>query len=497
MTIWHDMVATALLGTERQAPNLPPPGDPLGDLLAQIVTNDKEHALLSAAAVIAFHQRAGRLPASDTQPLIAPCEADDQPLCRSPSAQHLAMMLDGAHRDVLPEWLATLAAVGRRVPEEYIPALLDAGKRDTDLRPLILPVIGRRGSWLAAQNPDWRYAITVDSEGDWQTGSRAARVLMLQRLRASDPNAARDLLISTWDEESADECAAFLETFVTGLNMNDEPFLESLLDDRRKRVRAIAADLLARLPESRLSRRMIARVKPLLTFITVRKKARIDVTLPDTCDSTMIRDGIDPKMHKGMGEKAWWLYQMMSVVPPSFWSAEWHTSSAQIVDAARRGGWTKVLWEAFTQAAQRHHDSEWAEAIWLVLQERGGDSEVEIDPQQLLHVLSPERREILCFKTLNDNAVLDRDVLLLLDGCKHQWGHELSRAVLQRLPRYIALHSNIGLLEQFARYLSPSVIDDARTLLENVETEHYWKSYVERFLATLYFRYEMLKELNQ
>ena len=44
--------------------------------------------------------------------------------------------------------------------------------------------------------------------------------------------------------------------------MDDEPFLESALDDRSREVRQQAADLLTRLPDSRLALRMAERAGP-------------------------------------------------------------------------------------------------------------------------------------------------------------------------------------------------------------------------------------------
>src|SRR5437762_1943286 len=77
----------------------------------------------------------------------------------------------------------------------------------------------------------------------WETSPRAARELLLQQLRSTDPARAREQLAQTWETEGADERAAFLATFRTGLSLDDEPFLESALDDRSKVVRRTAADL--------------------------------------------------------------------------------------------------------------------------------------------------------------------------------------------------------------------------------------------------------------
>ena len=228
-------------------------------------------------------------------------------------------MLRGQHREVLPEWLAALAQAGRRVRDEDLVALLEQGRSQRDLREAIVAVMGQRGRWLAAQNPDWSYATGRENpEGDWQTASREWRLDELKRCRVSDPARARELVASTWDQETPADRAAFLETFAVGLSMDDEPFLESALDDRRAEVRRAAAELLSRLAESRLCRRMIARVEPLVRFSEHKGKLQVDINLPDQYTKDMARDGI-AKSQPGMGEKNAWLSQMLAIVPPSSW----------------------------------------------------------------------------------------------------------------------------------------------------------------------------------
>ncbi len=146
---WQDLVTCALLGTERQAPELPAGDDALGQLLSRLDPDDRESALLRAAGVMALWRRAGQIPACDERPLPPPCEADSVPCCGSLASQHLALMLQGHHAELLLEWLKTLGAAGRRVPEELLPALLEAGAARIGLRPALLPVLGRRGRWLA------------------------------------------------------------------------------------------------------------------------------------------------------------------------------------------------------------------------------------------------------------------------------------------------------------------------------------------------------------
>ncbi len=105
--LWQDVLKVALLGTERHAFTLAHTDTRLDDVLARLDDSEREGALLSAAAAVSLYQRAGWLPARDSQPLPQACEPDDQPECNRRTAQHLSLMLDGQHGAVLPEWLSS------------------------------------------------------------------------------------------------------------------------------------------------------------------------------------------------------------------------------------------------------------------------------------------------------------------------------------------------------------------------------------------------------
>lgn len=78
---------------------------------------------------------------------------------------------------------------------------------------------------------------------------------------------ARDLLASSWAQESPKDRSDFLAAFEKGLSPDDEAFLESTLGDRRKEVRRVASYLLAHLPESGLRRRMLERASTIEQFL--------------------------------------------------------------------------------------------------------------------------------------------------------------------------------------------------------------------------------------
>src|SRR5262249_59366693 len=110
---------------------------------------------------------------------------------------------------------------------------------------------------------------------------------------------------------SPDDGAALLGACATGLSLDDEPLLEVALDDRRKEVRIAAVELLAQLPDSAYARRMAERC----TACVRVTGGRVEVTPPAACDKGMRRDGISPRPPAGIGERAWWLEELVTRTP--------------------------------------------------------------------------------------------------------------------------------------------------------------------------------------
>ena len=157
MDIWQRCVGAALVGTDRQTPELSKGEGLLAEVVCQMDWGQPERALLGAVGAIALHQKVGWRPENINFPAVEPCDPEDLPCCSQRSEKHLCKALE-KHPEVLPELLGLMAAAGQRVPAQRLPALLNFGQRNKDLRPLIVSVLGRRGEWLAAQNSRWKYA---------------------------------------------------------------------------------------------------------------------------------------------------------------------------------------------------------------------------------------------------------------------------------------------------------------------------------------------------
>ena len=373
---WAALVRTAVVGTQREAaPSMRIGDDDLDALIAaRADAATAEDAVLRAAAVAGLARRAGARALDLSRVALDPAPEETLPRCSPEAANDLVLLLGGG-RDaaLLPEWLALAAEAHLRVPENLLPRVLALGAHRRDLHAAIAAVIGARGSWLAAQEPEWSFALGADDpELAWREGDRIARARALTELRMRDATRARELLAEDWEREPPAEREAFLEALQTGLSAADEPFLEAALDDRRKDVRMAAVSLLTRLPQSRLAQRAIARADACVTIARDALGAlSITIELPAAYTPEMQRDGIVMRVPdmRGMGERTFWLEQTIAQVPPAHWTAVTGLDATSIVAQAAMLDVDRPVLHGMVMATKRYGDDEWRIA-WIVLAQR-------------------------------------------------------------------------------------------------------------------------------
>ena len=487
---WNELVTAALLGAERRTP-------PGGSVTA----------LLDAAAVQTVRRRAG-LRAAHAAPRPAPAPEDPRPALPAPAARRLATLLAdrtggvgvrgrGALPDLaelLPQWLAAANAHGYRPPEAQLPALLEAARARSDLRPEALKFGGRRALWLARLNPDWRFALrhgvrsgsedlaalTAPEPGHgngpdrgeaagpgegadappgapgagpsgragapersglpgaaaqrlWDEGLFAERVTLLTSLRRRDPAAGLALLAGTWRTERAENRLMFLDVLRGELSLADEPFLEEALGDRSRSVRSTAAELLGTLPESALAGRMAERVRGLVGLDP--EAPRITVAAPPTCDAAMQRDGVAAKPPEGRGERAWWFGQLVECTPLSRWP-EWFggPTPEELVALPVADDWRPDLHAAWCRAAVRQRDAEWARALLGVAgapRPDAAEAAGGVDPARLLSVLPEPERAAWAARFIAAHGL--SEAFRILEVCAVPWSLPLGRAVVDAL----------------------------------------------------------------
>jgi hypothetical protein len=377
-------------------------------------------------------------------------------------------------------WLTLAASRNVRAPADALRELLDLGRSDTGLRHRILSVGGARAAWLAGFNEDWSYAAAAADDdtlaSTWENGTGAARVAALEQLRRVDPQRALATLESSWAKEASSDRAAFIGVLVNGLSMADEPFLERALDDKRKEVRQRAASLLARLAGSALVSRLTTRARSLVSLGRegLLRRLQLEVTPPTEADAALLRDGIEPKppAGSGIGERAWWLAQLIAAVPPATWSDAWSVEPSVLLGLAASHEWREPLIAGWLTATERHRDPKWAAAVW----EHEPASRVDArwgapSPERVFTTVMPPTDVDTALRQAigagHDTLRQRQPVLNAIIEWTHEWSDPLARAVALRLKRYagtdkLVLAGEFGLralLERAALAVPVSAVD--------------------------------------
>lgn len=524
--VWEELVTAALLGTDRRPPAGGAPG------------REAPVALLDAAAVETVRRRAGLRPAQAAR-RPEPASEDPRPPLPARAARRLAMLLadrpgtgGGGRRgtspdlmELLPQWLAAANARGYAPPPQALPALLDAARGRTDLRPAVLEFAGSRALWLARLNPDWRFALRAAPGGGaalpdldapeevrrlWEEGLFAERVALLAAVRARRPAVARELLAASWATERAEDRLMFLDSLRTGLAPADEPFLEQALADRSRNVRATAAELLSALPGSALAARMAVRAGACVAIDHTRDTATIVVEAPLECDTRMERDGVVPKPPTGRGERSWWLGQLVEAAPLGTWPARLGGRTPQeIVALPVADDWLGELHAAWCRAAVRQRDAEWSRALLGTpsAPEAGGPGAVSLaERAKLLGTLDAGERAVWVAGFIAAHGL--SEAFQLLGMCAVPWAAPLGRAVVDALNiardagSYPWSFSGVmGLAERCLDPAEASRLDGLLAVPDEPENASpgaggYWAEAFQRLVTTLRLRAAMADELG-
>ncbi|MCU1433690.1 MAG: hypothetical protein JWR71_415 [Pseudarthrobacter sp.] len=361
MTWVAELRSAALIGTGR--PAAPPPASglgwrPPGDM-------PPEELLLDQAALADVITRAARRPSDVEAAMMAdPAPADDAPQATGEAARLLDLLLSQPpvgqelRMHLVIDWLQSAAQAGLCVPHRLLPAVLALAEARPAVAEQLVPAIGVRGRWLLDLGST--ASDTLPGTASTVAGRKAADAgTERERLRRSDPAAARDRLQEDWNGFSARERAAHLGVLATNLGPDDEDLLERALDDKAKIVRDAAAALLDRLPASARARRMAARLAPLLQVKgLLRRQFAID--LPPDPDPAAVRDGMAPSPRTGEPDRLGRLDTIIRGAPLDVWTAVTGRNPAATLAMLERE--PRVVEAIFTAAARRS-DAEWARAL--------------------------------------------------------------------------------------------------------------------------------------
>jgi Family of unknown function (DUF5691) len=509
MNAWETLVASALVGTNRQSPSIDLTHPALADYGTALPTQSATQQILGAAGLIAAYQAVGNSPSAATSPLLAPATANDLPCCSPLTARHLSSILnESRYEPILSELLQLLAQAGQTVPPDYLPLLLDRGKRNKSLRSLITPILGTRGQWLVSQNPDWKYALgsalakpigTVIDSDDlaqlqeiWNTGTFEERLTALTRWRKIQPAEARQAIATSWKQDKADDRYSFLRILESDLSLDDEELLEKALFDRNERLRLIAATLLSQLPSS-YRQRMATLASQCVKISEKGITCKVEITLPKAGDKEWQAAGLNGKSilvtnarNLQMTLEECLLYQAVSAADLDVWGGD----IDRLITAMLKSDRTLLLLNGWVKAACYQRRTDWIEALLT----RTIDLLEVNSMQNLLQALpvnanfkSQFYTQLLTAKNFCENIhqtlhimVGDDDTTSPIDR-QHNWTSDLSTLVVRQYHQYIQQldpartyysqqqnHSNL-----LGRYLDISVLPDLHRMQAELSIEQF------------------------
>ena len=147
---WDDLVAVAMLGTDRRNP--PSPTGMIADVVDDTVRSSPSERMLAQVAATVVVRRAGVLP-GPARLLIAGPDADDRQVCVPAAIERWHHVVSSWH--VLEdEWMLTLLTNGWRVPPDLVPELLTRHRSDPIRRARAEIACGPLAGWLVGHLPE-------------------------------------------------------------------------------------------------------------------------------------------------------------------------------------------------------------------------------------------------------------------------------------------------------------------------------------------------------
>jgi hypothetical protein len=208
-------------------------------------------------------------------------------------------------------------------------------------------------------------------------------------------------------------------------------------------VRQAAAECLAGLASSAYAQRAVARADFWLNWEPAGKglakllrKAKLVIELPSALDKAALRDGIEakPPAQRQIGERAFWLTQMVARVPPAHWTERFACSPAELLDAAGATEYAQELLGAWSTAALRHPAVQWLDALcaaWLASKQ-----EPQLQSEALVRLLAAagERRQELLLKYVRSLLPNHFEIaLFVLSRLQLPWTPDITQLVLAAL----------------------------------------------------------------
>ena len=496
MKAWEEIVNKALLGSEKApltAADLPAA---IADEFEFSASADKEEDFLKISAMTYQFRQSGVL--SSSYLLVAQHEAADEskPYCSSSSTQVLKIILDEDLPLLLKLWLSQCVSKKQLAHPEIIPVLLDIAVTRKELRKLIVEIAGRRGEWLGTLNPQWNFfAAETDPKTIWDNGTPEERKELLRQVRSENAEEAATLLETTWTTEGANEKAAFLEILKINLSEKDLLWLESL-KEKGQRVNAVIQDLLKSIPSSKTVREYqdvlatcisIKTGKALLGMLT---KTELVINESVGFPESIFKTGIEKlSSDKKVSDNQYILVQLITFVPPSFWSQHLQQTSDEVVELIQKEKRTAFYLPAVAMAAARFKDTAWIK----VLLDKADKDIIGSSIVTMLTALPDTDRDKYALKFFEEQPA---EIIHAMASSEKEWSLDLTKKILKHVAGEVYQY-NKPFYRSVAALMPVAILDQLDSSTPDEEQRKtYWKNQRDELARLLTIKQQTLQSFN-
>src|SRR4051812_36223476 len=160
MQFWNNIIQTAMLGTDKKqlsSAELPEALAAISTVITGNTALDKEEQFLQLASLALNYRQSGTQPLHKEGINIPLAPPEEKPYCNNRASGVLKDIVEEDSHPLLILWLQHCANAAQLAPPSLLPVLLDKATQHKTLRTAVEKVMGKRGEWLCAFNPNWQF----------------------------------------------------------------------------------------------------------------------------------------------------------------------------------------------------------------------------------------------------------------------------------------------------------------------------------------------------
>lgn len=373
MEFWDNIIHTAMIGTDKKMIGadevMPVLQQPTADVLSNSAI-DKEEQFLQLASLAFNFRQSGFIPVKNENVILEEAVQEVKPYCSASSMHVLNDILAIESYPLLEYWMNICEQNAQLVYPEFIPTLFDLAIKQKKLQPYILSCTGKRGEWLCGLNKEWIFSASDSAEEQWLTGTPEQRKFVLSELRKNNPSLALEWVQKAWPQEDAQTKQMLLELLKQNISDNDISFLESLQNEKSKKVKDAAVDLLKSIPGSAIVQlytkllEQTVSIKKERALLGMIQKTSLQFRLPDVVDEAIFKSGIEKlSSNKEISDEEHIIYQLIQSVPMPFWEKHFQLNAKEIIELFQKDAVGKKMLPALVLSIKRFNDHQWAQAM--------------------------------------------------------------------------------------------------------------------------------------